>query len=752
VGFESPWMLLGLAAAAVPVALHLLHRRHARRVPFAALEFLLSSDKRLARRMRLKQLLVLALRVALVAALALALAKPYVQRDAPVADAVGRPGLVALVIDDSASMSARPEGADETLLDRALARARALAEAAGPQTHVAVVTAGRPAQARTPKATLDRAEVARALGQIHPTEHPGDLPGALRAAERALAAAAADLDPSAGPLPEQIFVLSDQAAHAWAHLGAPWAALSPPAVRLLDLRDGADLGNQAVLRVDYDPTSRQALVEVGNFSSSPQDLQVTVTVDEAEATSTVAVPAGARRTAELTLPPSAGGEGLGRARVVPGGALVDDDERFFKAQRTTGLRVGLVDGAPRDVSYLDELFFLDAALRHAGDDGGARITPAWLAPEDLATAELASFDVIVLANPPPLSRDQALPIRAFVEEGGGVLITCGDNAHAQRPDQLPGTSGGARPGPATPRGTWDGGLLGLAPLPLRSVKTVAARDDPAAAVRALTVGRLAPGHPLTEDLRAMLGEAAAGNARGGLGAARIYSYCLLDAQARPGVQVLAQLTNGAPLLVARGEGRGRVLQWTTTIDRDWTDLPVRPVFVPLVDRLVLWLAGRLGGGAPGSAGDADGRGLRVGDVLRALPPSGEGPLELEGPDGSRRPIAEPAPGEPAALGRAELTGFYTLSRKVDAGTRPTPPVTLAVNGDPAESDLTPADLDAVRAALAGEPAGAPPPSAVAHGVGARSSAGRAPHRGLWGGLLLALFALLAAEGWVALRG
>ena len=743
-GFESPWMLLGLAAAAVPVALHLLHRRHARRVPFAALEFLLASDKRLARRMRLKQLVVLALRVALVAALALALAKPYVARDTADDGALARPGLVALVLDDSASMNARPADGSESLLDRALARERALTEAAGPQTRVAIVTAARPARARTPMATLDRAQLARALAHVHPTGRSGDLQGALRAAERALSAAAADLDPGAAPLPQEILVLSDQSAHAWAQTTTPWAARPGPAVRLVDLRHDDDLGNQAVLDVDYDAVARRALVEVGNFSSDARQLQVTVTVDEASATQSLTVPAGARRTAEFTVPPGAGGEGLGRAQVSPGGALAADDQRFFKAQRTAGLRVGLVDGAPRDVSYLDEIFFLDAALRHADADGGARVTPVWLAPRDLATTDLSSFDAVVLANAPPLPRDQALALRDYVEAGGGLLLTCGDNADVRVDGSAPGP-----PPAANARATGSRGLMGLAPLPLRSVKTVAARDDPAAALRALHVGRLAPGHPLTEDLRTMLG--GTGGDAGGLGAARIYSYCLLDAQARPGVEVLAQLTNGAPLLVARAQGRGRVLQWTTTIDRDWTDLPLRPIFVGLADRMVLWLAGRLSGPA-WAGGRGQRRGLRVGDALHAVPPPGDGPLELEAPDGAKRAVTEPPAGEPAALGRAELAGFYTLRRSSVSGGPPIAPVILSVNGDPAESDLALADLEAVRVALAGAAPGRSPGPRGAQVSHARRGQDPAQRRGVWGGLLLALFALLATEGWVALRG
>ena len=66
--FDNPWMLLGTLAAAIPVIIHLINRHRARVRPFAAVEFLLLSDKRLARRLRVRQLLVLALRVLLMLA------------------------------------------------------------------------------------------------------------------------------------------------------------------------------------------------------------------------------------------------------------------------------------------------------------------------------------------------------------------------------------------------------------------------------------------------------------------------------------------------------------------------------------------------------------------------------------------------------------------------------------------------------------------------------------------------------------
>ncbi|MDP6460540.1 MAG: BatA domain-containing protein, partial [Gemmatimonadota bacterium] len=59
--FLNPWFLLGLAATAVPVVIHLLSRRTARRQDFSTLDFLLELEKRSLRRLRIRRLLLLLL-------------------------------------------------------------------------------------------------------------------------------------------------------------------------------------------------------------------------------------------------------------------------------------------------------------------------------------------------------------------------------------------------------------------------------------------------------------------------------------------------------------------------------------------------------------------------------------------------------------------------------------------------------------------------------------------------------------------
>ena len=78
--FLAPWALLLSAAAAVPLLLHLLRRRTGTRVEFPAVRYLLRAEKEHAREVRLRNIVLMLLRVAIVLAIAFAMARPAIHR------------------------------------------------------------------------------------------------------------------------------------------------------------------------------------------------------------------------------------------------------------------------------------------------------------------------------------------------------------------------------------------------------------------------------------------------------------------------------------------------------------------------------------------------------------------------------------------------------------------------------------------------------------------------------------------------
>lgn len=175
--FLAPWALLMAAAAAVPLLLHLLRRRTGTRVDFPAVRYLLRAEKEHAREVRLRNFLLMLLRVGIVLAVALAMARPI-----GVLPGVGHPPTaIALLLDNSLSSAAA--GSEGPTLTRLAAAAGALLDAAGDGDAVTLITADAEASAGSP------ADLRALLAGLRPIEGAGDIPAALARARTVLAAA-----------------------------------------------------------------------------------------------------------------------------------------------------------------------------------------------------------------------------------------------------------------------------------------------------------------------------------------------------------------------------------------------------------------------------------------------------------------------------------------------------------------------------------------------------------------------------------
>src|SRR5687768_15705978 len=132
-------MLLGAAGLAIPIVIHLIGRRRARVVRFAALDFLLATRRKTARRLRLRERALLATRALVCLALALALAKPFTSCERRGPRFERGPQAAVLVIDDSFGSGYQLGG--RTLLARAVEEAVRAVVQLGPEAEIAVLRA-----------------------------------------------------------------------------------------------------------------------------------------------------------------------------------------------------------------------------------------------------------------------------------------------------------------------------------------------------------------------------------------------------------------------------------------------------------------------------------------------------------------------------------------------------------------------------------------------------------------------------------
>ena len=528
--FLFPAFLFGALAAAAPILLYFFARDRAPRLPFSDVRFLERAFVRHDRRRRLRELLLLALRVAALLLLAVAFARPFLDA------AGGAQRVTVLVVDRSLSLSAPGQMA------LARERAREAIAATSPDEPIAVVAFDDRAAVLQPPA-IGRPLVQAALGRIEPTT------GATRHAA-GLAAAIELLDGRAG----RVVVVTDLQASGWpddARVAIPEGvsvevAAVPPVER-----------NLAVTAAGAD--AEELAVTILNTGPAPADTEVTLDVDgrEVARTPVTLLPGGNEVRWELPATDAA----VATVSVTDRYGYRWDDTRYALLDRASAAVVlVVVNGGTLEA----EAFYLAQALAVAPASRPFEVTP--VAPGALPALLPSAWeagDVIVVTGTDGLSRSGRARIAAFVENGGGLLLATGPGIDPRLVRDLLGESV----------------ALGV---------EMPEETAPDGAVHRLAV--MDPRHPVFRpfgDLVATLGQVRF------TGMTRIVppGPAAIRAGADSPAHVLARFDQGDPALIEYDRGVGRALVLASDLGMEWNDFPRHPGFVPFVQEIVRYLAG-----------------------------------------------------------------------------------------------------------------------------------------------------------------
>lgn len=725
--FLSPWMLIGGGALAIPIIVHLIGRRQARRIPFAALSFLLGQDKRTARHLALRRWWLLLARALLLLLLVLTLAKPvWRQKQAQTGALRADAEAVVILLDDTLSMRREFDGL--SLFELARRRARSMVRRFSGRTRIGLL---RVSEVSGPIATptLDRARVLAALGKLRCSYRHASLGPAVARAQAALrallqrpvktaalgASAAAAL-PATTAKHGQIVLLSDFARHGLGSLQAlgdlgPQIDLVP-----IDLAQSSPLDNVAVVELKKQASqvterrSARIAAKVCNHGRQPKRVPVRLSIDQSPvAQGWLAL--GPQACAVKRFDHSFARRGAYQVRVSAevDEALRDDNQAQLLVQLHSGLRVLLVNGAPSSARQQDELFYVRSALRSAPAESRQIAVSEWGEERLTADAALDPFDVVVLANVGQIQSGTGQRLKRFVERGGGLLLSLGD---AVIPD------------------TYNANLAPLLPRRLRGVARYGVASM-AGATAILRFGKVDRFHPLLTRLREAW-TATPAAAELGLAQARFSGAFRLHPAPQKVARVLIRFDSGAPALLERRVGRGRVLLFVSTIDRDWSDLPIRPGFVPLLQQMVRYLAAALG--------DERQVASLVGQSRRLTSDAAIQRLRITDPDGAQRSWDLATTQSKGAVEIAiDRPGFYQVEGWAERGWRPLPALSFAANLDSSESRLAKAELRDRDTAAAHAGRGNSQPGDK------RPSGPIAP---LWPALALGLVLLLLVESWL----
>lgn len=641
----------GLAAAAVPLVIHLLSKRRFRRTEWAAMHLLLEAVRRSSRRLQIEQWLLLGLRTLLILLTALAMMQPVYESAATGATATGRRTLRIVVLDGSFSMACRTEGG--TIFERAKQSAAEIVRRGSLGDGTVLLVWSEPLRDVIREPSFESADV---LDQIAALRQPEGRGSPLALAE----ALAERVERFRREFPDfaavEVHVLTDLGRSTWnsTTLTEPVRQRLTAAARQADLHVidlGVDgLRNMAVADVrltgQYAVAGEPAVIEyrLANFggrAETGRNLQLLVdgqlagerTFDlagqaELSGTFTHRFPTPADHAVELRLAED---------------DLPLDDRRFLVVPVRTAVEVLLIDGEPVGGGAVGPTEYLRQALapqngNNAAAAGAVRPT---VAGENflVETADLDRFDCIFLCHVRRFSEPEAERLDRYVRNGGGVVFLPGDRIQPESWNRwLAGDD------PRAPK------LLPVRIGPLRSVPG----DKPP-----LHPNPLAYAHELLTLFR--------GNERAGLTVLPLRNTFRLEPRPDVDWREVLRVGDDSPLLVESRRERGRVVVFATGLDPNTGLSPKSFVFLPLMHEVLKFAARDVGRD----------RNLQVGGVL----PGNLVRNPSDTPWAGRNLLADPPAADEPPSGR---TGFFVC----DLPGRDVPYGLAAISIDPRESDLS----------------------------------------------------------------
>ncbi len=663
--FLHPGIAVATAAAvALPIIIHLLFRRRRVAMDWAAMELLREAVRRTNRKLKFEQWLVLTLRCLALVAAGLAIAVPIFS-----AESTNRETrrLVMLVVDNGASSGLQT--GTETELTRVLGEIRAMLTERSTHDRVGIVLASKPSTLLLAP-TADPAAIEQALGRIEPTQTPSELRGALelaratveieRAAEGGLDRAARIVVASAfrrASLPDGqgLTAPGDQPKDTNDDVSSKRVeiiALTPASSAPVDVR---------LVRVDARPSPfgdtvlvRASLTREG---ASLEDGQTTVRASGAGMSTpperTVSWEKGqVEATVDFQMAPAGVAPGLRRAGIeitLEDDVLAAGNHGFAAVDVRRDLEIGVV--GRRTSLDASELERVPASLwisRALSPSVGSGMRVREVDPSGCDEHALLGLDAVVVARPDLLSGAACDALGTFVRAGGVVVV-------------MPSGESMAQP--------WAQSLFSRLSVPMRMEAEATDHAPPM---------RLAEEQPPSSLLASIAPELTAL-------VAPIETKRFMALSGFAAGEVVLAHADGSPFLVAQipqaAEGqaqqvgsRGLVLTLCAPPELNWTNLPVKPLMVPLLQEMC-------------RAGIqlANGRNeIAVGETL-----SGEPSATMRLSEGADRGATMTLGADGRSTEVVSLAGVW----RSDAGG------VVAANVHPSSIALTPNSMDTVRAAL-----------------------------------------------------
>lgn len=411
--FLNPLFLIGLAAAAIPIALHLLNLRKLKTVEFSTLRFLKELQKTKIRRLKLKQIILLILRTLIIIFAVLAFARPAIRGTLPFMESYARTSSV-IIIDNSFSMDVSDEFGNRLNQSRNSANRILSAMKDGDET--AIIEAASPPNPTQFSLSTNFAHLKEQISNVKISYRRADLENALRRAVNILS--------ESKNLNKEIFIITDAQSNVFHSEMKDTAQLFNENISIFTIPVGAssraDIQNLSIDTLNVitkifqsgKPVEIEARIR-NNSKRTANNIVASLLFDgERSAQRSVSIPAGEVRQVTLSAIPKKAGATAGWVEI-EGDALESDNSRYFGFILPEKPELAII-GNPASVS------FLSLALKAAGGgESSARIKTFGV--PDFPGMDLSQFDILLISGG-PLTHTDFQRIAEFVNTGGSVML------------------------------------------------------------------------------------------------------------------------------------------------------------------------------------------------------------------------------------------------------------------------------------------------------------------------------------------
>lgn len=541
--------MYALAAAGIPLLIHLLNRRKIKRIPFSTVQFLKRLEKKQMRNLRIRQLLLLLLRTLIILLLVTAFARPTLQSGAGGLLAERSPIEAVIILDNSLSLNeARLTG---TLLDKLRQAFFGLEELFQAGDRITVLQATLPQQVLTNQEPFQIDLWERTGQKVQSNYLKSDLDNALLHALEQL---------RQSPYPNrEIYIISDFQESAFQNPAQFEDLLNKPGYREIKLFaipithenyenisvDSVEVVNR-LIEINQ-PLRIKAFLHNHHPEKYLNTLASVILNDNRVAQQNVSIPP--QQTAEVEYKATLTENGFVQGRIeIESDALQEDNQRYFNFYVPQKIKALHFFPAGNFSSFIP--LIIQPALERGIFEYTGEALPNW------SNRNFTEYDMVILEGINQLPENLALRLKFFLENGGGMLAIPGDNIVIPQYQALFRELG-------------LGDLLEL-------------RGRAGESGQFLTLQEIDQQHPVFEGLFET------GEQR--LNPIEVYA----GYRVRPSgeAQCLLQLSDRTPLLIQSQLQRGTAFFLATPLQPEWSQLPLKGFVVPLIYRLIYYSGAR----------------------------------------------------------------------------------------------------------------------------------------------------------------